>query len=607
MTRRELMQGTASGLAAAILTRSDATGAAQRFNLLDSDGSALIVAGTEDRSTADYFNSVFEDLTGRKLDVGAGVPENNRPLILIGDVLTNARIRNLAGPSILSRLTDEGILLATTHDRTHPVLLVAGGSRAATPGAAGELLNYHLNASPGHAWVDPLNLLDNPALQYRILWNWDHSTNWVRGVRGEQEDGCVNPYLKAPASYRKDFEKVLDYMGEHKLNGLALWGFLRDSHGGVEQSKSLVEHAWRRGVHVLPGIGTSFYGGVYYEGQNRFNVNSWLADNPAGLRFLDQQGKRLANAICPSKPENLRWLREGGEWLFSEFPHLGGANLENGDFFVCQTEDCRASRERSGNDPNFYYDMLTTQMPIIEGARKHNPAAWMTYATYTGFNEQEIWKHTDPKMIRSKFPRFVSAYPEDAICQWTYTSMVEGWGRDPEAVVRSKWPSGLRPPTKRSIGLLHQGSQWHRSDVWWTRSPRGNSTGERYVDISELIRYTCSRCSEEGLQGVEILGEVSDASPANELNYMAFEEFTWHPRKTMDEFVRDRLSKAYGSVEDARRFLRMVQSTEKSLPVLLHDANLAGEIGGNRQLNSRQRRRWTNLKAEIMRRISLLV
>ena len=51
---------------------------------------------------------------------------------------------------------------------------------------------------------------------------------------------------------------------------------------------------------------------------------------------------------------------------------------------------------------------------------------------------------------------------------------------------------------------MHQGSQWHGSDVWWTKSARQNATGERYVDISELIRYTCTRCAEEGLEGLEI-------------------------------------------------------------------------------------------------------
>ena len=244
------------------------------------------------------------------------------------------------------------------------MLLVAGGSRAATPGAAGELLNFLLDAAAGRASVPPLDLVDNPALPYRIFWNWDHSTNWTRGMRGEQEDGARNPYMKRRDAYLKDTCATLDYMGEHKLNGLIIWGFLRDSHGGVEDGRQLVEHAFDRGVNVLPGIGTSSYGGIYYEGKNRFNVDTWLADHPPDFRFLDHDGKRLLNAICPSKPANLKWLGEGTEWLFTEFPKLGGANLENGDFFTCQSPDCLRARQDPTNDPNFYLDMMVTQLPI---------------------------------------------------------------------------------------------------------------------------------------------------------------------------------------------------------------------------------------------------
>ena len=39
----------------------------------------------------------------------------------------------------------------------------------------------------------------------------------------------------------------------------------------------------------------------------------------------------------------------------------------------------------------------------------------------------------------------------------------------------------------------------------------------------ETIRYTGQRAFEEGLTGIEIMGEVSPASPPNELYYLAFE------------------------------------------------------------------------------------
>lgn len=599
MRRREFLLGSA------VLAACRSRGTSEHgMSILN----AQVVAADGHASTANYFALTVEDLTGKKLDVTTSAPsQDNRPLVLIGDVESSARIRELAGPARIAKLGPQGILLATVTDAARPVLLVAGATRAATPGAAGELLNFHLDAGPNGASAPPLDSVENPALPYRIFWNWDHSTNWARGVRGEQEDGCFNPYLKPAGAYLNDFRRVADFIAEHKLNGLIVWGFLRDGHGGVAESKKLVEHAAERGVRILPGIGSSFYGGIYYEGNHRFNVNTWLSSNPPQLRFLDGAGKRLHNAICPSQPKNVKWLREGAEWLFSEFPKLGGVNLENGDFFACQCEGCRRMRKKPENDPNFYWDMMVTQLPIIEASRKLLPGAWMTYATYTGFNRDEIWKRTGKSLIRSEVPRFVSQFPEDAICQWTLTHMVEGWGREPEAEVRKKWPAGLGPPTKHSIGLLHQGSVWHRATEWWTKPPKRNDTGQRYVDISELIRYTCLRCAEEGIEGLEILGEASDDSPAAELNYLAFEEFTWRPRTTMDSFVQNRLARIYGSAAAAGRYLRIVRSSEPTLPALLKDFHAADETSNNRQFNARQRRRWVNLRAELARRISFLV
>jgi hypothetical protein len=609
MNRREFLS-SAPLLGTAVLASNRAAAAGEGMVLLGESRSAQVLASPGHEATASYFAQTLDDLTGQKIEVVTQPAAGNRPLILIGDT-SNETVHRLAGRRA-PQLTPQGILLLTASEGGRPVLLVAAGSASAVPGAAGELLNFRLDAGVGRASVGELDVVDNPALPYRIFWNWDHSTNWVRGVPGEQENGCENPYMKRGEDYLNDYRRVTDYMGEHKINGLIVWGFLRDTHGGAEASNKLVEFAATRGVRILPGIGSSGYGGFYYDGRNRFNADTWLAQGREELRFLDPDGNRLKNTICPSQPENQAWLQEGARWMFSEFPKLGGVNLEHGDFIYhgvfmsCQCQACRRSRAKTENDPNFYFDMMYTQLPIIEASRKKRPDAWMTYATYTGFSPQELWQNTDPSQVRSKVPRFVSRYPEEAICQWTYTNMVEGWGRLPEAEVRKKWPAGLRPPTKHSIGLLHQGSQWHNSDIWWTQSQRQNNTGERYVDISELIRYSCSRCAEEGLEGLEILGEVSDASPANELNYLAFEEFAWHPRHTWDEFYRDRLARIYGSEEDARRFVTMVRSEERSLQALLRDLHTADEIGQNRQFNSRQRRRWQNLRAEIARRISVL-
>ena len=57
---------------------------------------------------------------------------------------------------------------------------------------------------------------------------------------------------------------------------------------------------------------------------------------------------------------------------------------------------------------------------------------------------------------------------------------------------------------------------------------------------------------------------------------------------------------------NAALFLKMVRSSELSQDVLMKDLRTADEIGNNRQFNVRQKRRWSNLRAELARRISLL-
>ncbi len=34
-------------------------------------------------------------------------------------------------------------------------------------------------------------------------------------------------------------ELTKDFMADHKFNGLIIWGFLRDTHGGIKASKEL--------------------------------------------------------------------------------------------------------------------------------------------------------------------------------------------------------------------------------------------------------------------------------------------------------------------------------------------------------------------------------
>ena len=431
LTRRHFLKANVGALAASVYvcaTPNPTAGAGRRFYLVSSEKPIpCIVRGREDAHAAQVLAAALKRMTGEEAEVTEELPgsSNRAPTILLGSARSNPAVANLLGREPLAEnLKPEGFLLRTLGGSPE-CLLLAGADRVGALYAVHELINFYLETHDSTAWVPTLSVLENPALKYRILWTWDHSTNWELGVAGMQEDGCENPYMKSAEAFLKDYKKVVDYMSAHKLNGLIIWGFLRDSHGGVKAALELVEYAHERGVHVLPGIGTSYYGGFYYEGDNRFNVNTWLAENPTDLRLRDTHGKLLPNGICPSKPANQRWLREGAEWLFKTFPNLGGVNLENGDFMACQTEDCQHARERVENDPNYYWDMMVTQIPIIEVGCEISAQAWFTYATYTGFSPGQLWQSTPKEHVRTCVPRFVQQYPESAVCQWTYTEYGE--------------------------------------------------------------------------------------------------------------------------------------------------------------------------------------
>ena len=521
---------------------------------------------------------------------------------LLGSRASNPLVAQALGQEdIRSQVGEEGFVLRHLPG-ARPKLVIAGGSRAGTIYATSELLNYHLESDSGDVRVPHLDLLDKPAFAYRILWVWDHSTNWNLAAPGNVEyDMRTLNYLKPAETFLKDFKLLLDSMADHRFNGLIIWGFLRDAHGGVEAARELVKYASERGVRILPGVGTSFYGGFYYQGSHRFNVESWLAQHPE-LRFLDAYGKFLPDAICPSKPANQQWLREGAEWLFSTFPELGGVNLEHGDFMACHTEDCRRARSRLENDPNYSWDMKATQLPVIEAGQRIRPGAWFTYATYTGFSAEEIWRDTPGGKGR---PQFVRDYPESTVCQWTLTNLLGSSSNSTEAAPE-KWPRGLRPPTKHSIGLIHQGT-WEAPTRWWSKAGKliNVDAMQRYEPVVELLHYAARRSQEEGLEGLVFGGETSSAVAAADLNYLALEEFTWHPSRDWEEFTQGRLARVYGNCERARLFLNLLESPEREPKKLSNAYWQATEQSEDRALSPRQKQRWRNLAYEMARRLAL--
>jgi len=147
-------------------------------------------------------------------------------------------------------------------------------------------------------------------------------------------------------------------------------------------------------------------------------------------------------------------------------------------------------------------------------------------------------------------PALVDKLPSKAICQWTLTSML---GREEASLVKyldngapedvldhQQWPAGTRPPTTRSVGFMHQGSQWVGIN--------------RYRLIIGYIKQSCLRAHRAGMEGVSIHGEVSSQNVTWALNYLAYSHFIHWPLDSLRDFGRKTLGQVLGSEDEGEAF-----------------------------------------------------
>jgi hypothetical protein len=365
------------------------------------------------------------------------------------------------------------------------------------------------------------------------FWTWDHSTNWSRDANA-MEDGCFNQYLKSPASFLEDYRLLMEMMNRRGLRYLIIWGLFRDCHGGAEAARTLLSCARKNGVRVLAGVGVNAYGGTYWEGNHEFNLATWLRRNPQlAAQRKDPYGKNFVNACgleiaCPSKEENIRWAQRGIRWLLENFD-VDGVNLETGDYGVCDCEVC-ACRASDRSERISAEDIGHALPAVIEEARKARRDATNTYATYGGFD-------------LSSRPSYAGRIDPDAVTQWTLTDMLAPGGN---------YKPGLRPPTKRSVGFSHWGSQW-------------TSPHTRHTLLLNHLQHICSVARQSGLEGLFIHGEVSGRNFNWRLNYAAFAYFLNNPNGTFAELAKTEFASEFGSEAEAVSAISyLTESVDKS-------------------------------------------
>lgn len=305
--------------------------------------------------------------------------------------------------------------------------------------------------------------------------------------------------------------------------------------------------------------------------------------------------------LCPSRPESIKFLREGTDWLFRTFPDIGGVNLENGDWVSCHCERCMAQKAKPENDASFYWDMMASQVDAVRIGLKHDPDAWMTFATYTPFTEDLIRRDLKTAM-KSKAaqavkypPRFLNQYDPRAIAQWTVT-----WMHHP-----NMWPADATVPPgrlKHHIAFTHLNSYYCMKktdpDRWWSEP---NST---YDEGSEVLFFQIPRAVKGGFEGFVIKGFSGSASPQHDLFYLTFEELTWYPDSTPERFFEHRLTEVYGGAARARQFLKMLRNTTKDPAEILADKAKAEAAAVATERDPRVSLRWRNLAGELGRRVN---
>jgi hypothetical protein len=410
------------------------------------------------------------------------------------------------------------------------------------------------NALPSNSYFWQLER-PKPALPNSYFWTWDHSTNWVLDDPGLQNSGCYNKYFKQPGTFLEDYRRLTDAAAGLGIKGIVIWGFLRDAHGGVEYAKRVAEYAAARNVAILPGVGVTWYGGVYYEGAHPYNLSAFLRKYPEA-RLLDEKGELYTYSgeygASPGHPAFRDWLKESLRWLFREFA-IGGLNIENGDMNVDFHPLTQALRKDwPADDPEPFFFQGLCYREALTAIENQLAGSLTTYATYTGFN------YTDEPIqntgMGKKPPAMLKIMPEQSIAQWTLTGMLLPQalpltafledGAPRAAFENPNWPEDLRPPNKRSVGFMHQGSQWH---------PIG-----RYECTVSAIKEACLRAYRSGLEGVSIHGEVTSRYIPSALNYLAFSHFTHWPEDSLRDFGRKTLAQVLGSEKDGEDFARIL-------------------------------------------------
>jgi len=410
-------------------------------------------------------------------------------------------------------------------------------------------------------------------VQTRMFWTWDHSTEWALNRPGAHTVGSCNDYGRSKEAFVEDYTALLRWCGRHQVDGVVVWGLLRDCHGGLESAKRLCDVATQEKVRLLCGVGLNAYGGVYYEGNSPYNLEGHLQRHPE-LYAVDAQGNSTNFSIdsigtrvsisntttpgprgfyhaCPSRKENQDFAAESLKWLFQNL-ELGGVQIETGDTGVCQCALCRDRRKHPSSA--FSWEDMALMYPIATDAvRSVAPDAWVVCETYS---------HPEPYAGPNAAPDFgdgkaawadesLDRFPRGVFVQWVADRYMRQ--NDPART----WTAAGRVSGEglRHVMRAHFGTDWG-----W-----GAFRGEVALEwISKMVQQSVA----SGFDSISLFGEVSPFHTGAELNYLALADFGSPENPTADlaSFEQRIGGPLLGGVDQAQDFIRFARLLDSRFP-----------------------------------------
>lgn len=309
-----------------------------------------------------------------------------------------------------------------------------------------------------------------------LLWCWDARMTWDdepdRVSGGMAVSESLFPYRKSPGMFQQGFRRMIDYCARVVIDGIVVWGFLRDAHGGAAAAADLCKYASDKGVAIIPGVGVCAYGGFYYDGASPYNLGTYLARHPdrAGVARLNGNGREVRPVLDPSLEANRRWWREGLEWMLGEF-EIGGINFEMGDFVVNASAEAARARAAVGidADENILETIVATR-ELLERGFQLRPDGIFIDSTYRGYHAlrgfpevsypacvhpRTVWQYSmGPTVDRDDFPAAyagVTPHRRYAYLHW-FNASTRTASRDYSADIRRVYPA------LRSLGFEFAGT-----------------------------------------------------------------------------------------------------------------------------------------------------